>query len=459
MKSFKQLVENFFIFTFSTLLSRAITFVLLPIYSYRLSLDEYGSFELVLATVALLLPLMTISAHEGMLKYCLESKSQDTNKITFQNTLFIAAITSGAGVVILLLMSEFIFEIVRINFLVAFLMFAIAYEIFSKYLKGIGENYLFAKASVLLALGTGISTYLLVYVQNRGLDAVFVSQFMGYTISLIYMSWVIGICDIFRSFKFDLRVIKKLIRISWPLVPNALMWWVISLSDRWFISVYSGMDSLGMYTVSAKVSSLVIVLNGILYQTWQIYLYQTHGQVRSSFRIAKFISLYFSILSFGCLILISFSEVILNYFLSERYSEGWYLGNMLVVSSLFFSMASVYGVFYVVRGKSSLALKSSGVAAIINLLINMIAVPQYGALGAVMSTVISTLVMCVMRIIEIKKIGAEKFEVTNLLSFGLLILGLWLSLSGYGYSFLLILASLIIVIIRLIQFRKLEVIK
>lgn len=45
---------------------------------------------------------------------------------------------------------------------------------------------------------------------------------------------------------------------SLPLIPNAILWWVMQVSDRYILTLFLGVAANGLYTVAAKIPNQIL---------------------------------------------------------------------------------------------------------------------------------------------------------------------------------------------------------
>ena len=91
MNSYKKLVNNSMIFAVGTLGSKLVTLLLVPLYTYYLSTAEYGTVDLVVTTINMLLPIVSWSVFEAVLRFSLDK--QESPEETLINSLMIALIS------------------------------------------------------------------------------------------------------------------------------------------------------------------------------------------------------------------------------------------------------------------------------------------------------------------------------------------------------------------------------
>src|SRR5699024_10273542 len=67
-----------------------------------------------------------------------------------------------------------------------------------------------------------------------------------------------------------IKTIKYLLLFSVPLIRNSLMWWLINASSRYFIRIFVGIASNGLFSVASKIPALISIVNQIFIQAWQL---------------------------------------------------------------------------------------------------------------------------------------------------------------------------------------------
>ncbi|MCE2197920.1 hypothetical protein GPX82_02235 [Streptococcus thermophilus] len=75
MNKYKKLLSNSLVFTIGNLVSKLLVFLLVPLYTYAMTPQEYGMADLYQTTASILLPLITMNIFDATLRFAME-KSQ-----------------------------------------------------------------------------------------------------------------------------------------------------------------------------------------------------------------------------------------------------------------------------------------------------------------------------------------------------------------------------------------------
>src|SRR5262249_13733771 len=128
----------------------------------------------------------------------------------------------------------------------------------------------FVAASAANAVITIIVSAVLVAGFEWGATGVIVGSFAGtlvvYSVLLAYRRTLLGL-------EFDPGLLRSMNRFGLPLVPGALALWVINFADRFFLGQISGVREVGLYSISVRLSSVVLLLVIAFSNAWPAFAY------------------------------------------------------------------------------------------------------------------------------------------------------------------------------------------
>ncbi|MCK8523326.1 oligosaccharide flippase family protein [Aquimarina sp. D1M17] len=202
-------------------------------------------------------------------------------------------------------------------------------------------------------------------------------------------------------FSIDKKWIKTGISISFPFFIGTIAYKIIEYSDRYMIDWFLGKEQVGIYSFYTNFANIVnIVVNTITITLIVPNLLRAiHSNETDRIRstIAKFLKeLYTTTIGVSVLIIIAIYPTLQWLDKSEFTSELLVyfiilIGNIFLNFSLFFHFL-LYG-----YKKDKLILKPALFAAVLNILLNMVFIPKFGILAAAVSTLISFLLIFVLK--------------------------------------------------------------
>lgn len=433
-------------FAIGNLGSKLVKFLLLPLYTYQLTTQEFGVTDIITTTASLLLPVVSLNIFDAVLRFSLDKK---TNNASIFSNSFAVGIFSSIIIVLIIPVSYF-FNIPHIGFVSSILIAQIFQSLFSYYAKAIGEVKTFAVNGILLSFLTAIFNILLLFFVNYGIA--------GYLLSIIFANIISNIWLWFKLELYkvvDFKLVKRseilsLLTYSLPLIPNSVAWWINSMVDRYFILFFLDVASNGIFAVASRIPSLISVLNSIFFQAWQISAVEEYESEDNTEFYSTVFSLYSRFIFVGTSIIFLVLRPLMNLLVSNEYALSWKYVPFLLITVIYSSFSSFFGNYYAVAKKTSSVVSTTIIGAVINIIANAILIPRFGLSGAGIASAIGFFVVLVIRIFDTKKFVKTKLDKTNILLNHLILLTqiyFLFQLEGiplYSVQIILVLFSLII---------------
>lgn len=403
-------------YIFSSLFTKGLGILLLPVYTRYLSLADYGVLS-VLNSIGQLLPILISLQIDGAFgRYFHEDKvdHQRLRKL-FSTTYWFIAIYGGVIVAISLVSSsiwvgyfaQVPFPYLLLTFIPALLM----------QLGQLGTIYLRqslnSRRTTFLEVGTallsiGITLPLLI-IFNMGVLAKLIGSAFAATFILAYYSWYF-IKKNLLGFEWDFQVLRRSLIYSLPLLPSVVAGWISGSSDRLMLAKYVSVESVGIYSLAATLATLLYVIQDALTQvTGPISMSGLVHEKQKTLNKIAYLSLLMWALMLGAnLSVVLFSPEIIAIFATKKYAASAALigicGFAYVVSSqyrIFMDILSLHNKTWLLSLTGLLAAALSGV-------LNLLLIPRFGTYGAATAFVVSvafntgSIVFCAMRFEYVK---------------------------------------------------------
>jgi O-antigen/teichoic acid export membrane protein len=212
--------------------------------------------------------------------------------------------------------------------------------------------------------------------------------------------------------KIRIDMAKSLLAFGLPLVLNFVAYWVLQLSDRYLLSLFVSLAETARYAVVyALGSAMSVVVMGAFTLAWPTAMFAIAKREDAAqvFRLVfRWFSLFLLFAAFGF-------SVVGRFILYWLFPVTYHLAAPvipLVTESIVF-----YGVYYVfmvganVRRKTWLAAVFTTLAAVVNVAVNLVLIPLFGAMGAAASTLIAYMVLALAAYIVNQRLYPIPFEI------------------------------------------------
>jgi O-antigen/teichoic acid export membrane protein len=193
--------------------------------------------------------------------------------------------------------------------------------------------------------------------------------------------------------------IKKYLQYSLPLIPYTLLRWVSESSDRYLVTYFLGLKSVGIYSAAYSFGNLIQYLVNPL----QIILLPELSKLHDENKIDEIVT-YMSY-SFRYFILISLPAVfglsalakpLLIIFTTKDFLSGWIVIPIIALSGLIAGISQIFiNTLFIVK-KTKVPTYINFVVAILNILVNFLLIPLIGIVGAALSTLLAYFFMALL---------------------------------------------------------------
>lgn len=215
----------------------------------------------------------------------------------------------------------------------------------------------------------------------------------------------------FRLRGIDGRLLKQMLVIAVPLVPNFLIYWVFNSCDKVMITNFLGIGAAGIYSAGSKLGQASQLIYVAFAGGWQYFAFATMrdgDQVRSNSLVFEYLGVIsFAAVAFVC----AGSRLFFQIVFPEKYLSGFIVAPYLFFAPLLQMLFQVAGNQFLVVKKTwpNLFILSAG--AVLNIVLNLTLIPALGIEGAAIATlagyivsdVICVIVLCRMKLMVVSK--------------------------------------------------------
>ena len=177
----RKLGSNMIIFTIGSFANKLMGYFLLPFYTSILSEAEYGTYDMIITTITLLFPFLTLMITESTMRYALE-EHKDKRKVFTLSLL----VTSASVLLFTLLSPLFLMSSIYRDYFVFFWLYYLVYTVhtlIAQFVKGIEETKAIAISGILGTFVTLVLNIVLMAVVPLGLVGYFIATIVGFIFS------------------------------------------------------------------------------------------------------------------------------------------------------------------------------------------------------------------------------------------------------------------------------------
>lgn len=199
---------------------------------------------------------------------------------------------------------------------------------------------------------------------------------------------------------------RQMLRYCIPLIPTAIFWWIMGVSDRYMVKWFLGSDANGIYAVAYKIPTILTILATVFMDAWQLSaIAESCGDRQAHLRFYGRIWDAFASAVFLCAGgIITLSPLLIWILADEPYYNAWRYIPMLTLSMAVAAFSNFMGSVYVVAKKSTASFWTSLVGGGTNIVLNLWLIPLIGLQGAAAATFASCLVVFLIRLVNVRRL-------------------------------------------------------
>ncbi len=436
----KKTASHTLVYSLGNISTKIVGLLLLPLYTGKLSLLNYGRFTILEVTMTFLTMVLGLRITSAMMRWSAETNDKsEQGKILF-NTYFILVIN---GVLINLIasplkadLSNFFFDSTLYENFFIIIFAVVSLEILNQVPmnlfrfrgKPVIYSIIFVSKLTIVLLS---NIFFLVYLDS-GIIGIFYSQLIANVLVLFFTFPVL-----LRNFtyKYDFVLLKEMLVYSIPLIFSAISVQLLAIADRFIIKQLLDYTEVGIYSLGSKIAG---VLNVFVVQAFALgflpIAYKMLKDPNADIFYRKIFKYLVMILIFFALVLSLFSKEVLMIFARKpEYLEAYKIVPFLTIAFVFKGLQYMFmlGFHYVKKTKYIAYIVSS--VLVVNIALNYLMIPVYGIWGAALATVVSSFLIASVSYFISEKFYPVKYEIGKMML--VFLVGITIYLSSVLFKF------------------------
>jgi O-antigen/teichoic acid export membrane protein len=394
------------------------SFLLLPLYTSYLGAYEFGLVNVV-NSVAGLLGLIYIFGATGVISRFYFEYKDDSDKLkTFLSTIFMSKIIINSLLTFVLILGRsviFPFLAEGVSFF-PYLLIATGIGFFSTFFlffqilhqtKQAGVKYAIFQI-VYLLLNNGLSVLFLVVFDMKAVGII-----LGTLLSHIIMDTVLFI-TFRKSFrlKIDKEMLKETSRYALPIAIHAIFTWGLAAVNNLLLNNKASTSDVGIYSIGFVIGSIVSTVAVAINRSYTPWFYeQMKKQKEDNSDVVKFGEFIILIYSILAVFLSLFAPEVIELFVDTEFDRAWIVVPIVAFAYVFNGVYFFFvNIFNYNRKFVKFVPLYSLLAAIINIVLNLVLIPPFGIIGSAFATLVSMIVLSLSTYIGSRKFAKVKFN-------------------------------------------------
>jgi O-antigen/teichoic acid export membrane protein len=443
----KRLVKHGSIYTLGMILTKVVSFLMIPLYTNVLKPEQYGTLELLSLSADIVSMIVGFGILAAMMRfYFISDDPKERNRVistAILGTVAIMAVSAAICISFARPISQLIFHNpentgnLRITFITMFL--ASFIEIPLAYLRILQKSVRFVTLSLLhFIFKLGLNILFLVFL-HQGVRGVLYGNLIA---SIMTGSYLILSTTHSTGLRFNKRTYISMLLYGAPLIVSDISAFVLTFSDRFFLNYYTNLTDVGIYSLAYKFGMLIsMMLVSPFYQIWGARMFDIYNRPDAKEVISKVLT-FFLLAGLGANLALSvLSKDILRLMSNQDYWSAYKLVPVISLSYVINGIIYVISVGILAQGKTKLNAFAMVIAMAANIGLNFLLIPHMGKVGAAYATLATYIIRVALiyyfsqALFRIRYEWGKIFQLAAM-SLALIFLSQYITVNGLALSFL-----------------------
>lgn len=348
----KQLFKSFSIYTLSSVICKAIPFLLIPVFTKHLTPEDYGVISIMLAGILAISPLLGPGVNELLTVEFQSFKKKELNQF----------VSTSIGFSILMFLFFIIFFYTLGDYLGSTLgiiksvviaipivaLTSFSFELYLNILRNEDKPFAYAKLSIgRTIIEISLSTVLIVAYQFGYMGRVSGILISGIIFTLLFIVFLLK--RDYLSLTFKKEYLKSILKFGLPTIPVFIMILILNNCDKYIVSKLLGMKEVGIYGIANQISVISNVALSSFLVPFTPYVYKqiALGTAPSKLQVVRASYLFLLFFTLINLIIYLLSPILFNYFIDIRYHEAIIYLPQLLLGQVFWALFMIVTAGYI----------------------------------------------------------------------------------------------------------------
>lgn len=403
MKREKDLLKNAVVLAIGRFLPQVFSFVTIPMITFYLTKSEYGTYDLINTLVSLLLPIATLQIHSAAFRFLIDKRDNEEEQKKIISNIYAFSIPMSFVVLLFLYIALVNTEHSTRVLIAIYFMLDTIYITQGQIIRGLSYSKIYAVASIISSMAKCIVIMVTLKFFKLGLNGVLIAIVCSYLVAMSYIIVRVPQSVYVNIKKVSGKNMKELIRYSWPMIPNNLSNWILNVSDRTIITVFLGVEVNAIYAAANNIPNIMNIAKAILVMAWQENASLALSDEDVTVYYSEMFKKMYNLIAGFTAILIVLSPFIFVILIKGAYEDAFIQVPILIVSFFYNCISSFQGGIYIAHKKTKNVGITTLIAALINILVDVLLINAIGVFAGSVSTLISYFVLFVYRLINVTK--------------------------------------------------------
>lgn len=413
MRDTSKLLKNSVIYLFGNVLSKMMTFFMLPLYTKYIAPADYGYYDLANTYMNLIATVMCFEIWNTIMRYMLDKEYQANKAKPVTNGLAIY-FGSTALIVVIFVGVNAVFHFQYAPLILLYGISLCVHNLYGYISRGYGYNMLFAVSGVVSTLVNVFMNILLIIVFHVDYKSLYIA----------YILSVVGQCLILESkVKLFIKVSPRLLdrklfvdmlKFTLPLSLNTGAFWFLTSYGKTVVSMNLSIADNGYYSVASKFGLIIQLISTCFISSWQELAFAKGKTAANDDYYEYMLGLFVKYLFIASCLILPCVFIAFPIMIDSQYNQAVNIVPMYLLATMLNAFSSFLTAIFGAIKKTKVLFTSTLTGCLVNIVLVHALIGIIGIHAASVSMFFGFLVCVFIRIAILKKSIRLKLDVKRI---------------------------------------------
>lgn len=419
MNNIKRFIKTSGIYFIGNILSKLIAFILLPLYTVKLSPSDFGTYDLVTTIISFLAPITFFQIWDGMFRFTFDKQKVNEKYYIISNSFFVWIL----GLVIYSIIFGIIYKILHFDFVLLIFSYGIAIAIQYQYsfiARSFQRNKLFVISGLINSLLSAGVNIVLILKFNVGIESLYIAPIIGCIAQALIIEMELQPFKKIHINEVNIDLQIEMIKFAVPLCIASIAYWLLSGYTKLAIYQKFGTYSNGLFAVANKFSSMITFFITSFQYAWNETAYFIAEDGNRATKYKKSIDYIFKVVMIGSGIFMLLIKLIFPYYINSNYRDALNIIPLALIGVSANAFADFISTIFMAERQTKWIFWTTIFSASINIIGLWIFIPIWGLQGAIGSLGLAFVALALIRTYVVGKILKFTLPKSNIIFFFIL---------------------------------------
>ena len=399
-ETLRNLLKSSGIYALASVATPVITLALSPFLARHLSPSAYGAFTIINTFVSLVAGITQLGLGSAFFRaYNYDYQTERDRRDVLATITTLLGVVSIVTVVVMCLSASWLAKILLGQSGFSNVMYLGAMIVLLQNLAVPGFAWLRAENKPLLYSLLSMANLLVSLLTNLVLMGMFSAGLTGAVIGIGSGYAFVTLCllpviIIHAGIKIRMDIARNVLSFGVPMVLSVVSYWALQVLDRYLLNIFGSLAQTSEYSVAYSLGSAIsIVVISPFTLAWAAAMFTIAKRKDAATVFQMIFRLFGFFLLFAAFGLSLAGKLLLFWLFPPVYHTAAFVIPIVSASLTFYGLYYIVNVGLNIKRKTWVSSIFSTIAAITNLVLNLVLIPRYGAMGAALATLLAYIML------------------------------------------------------------------